>query len=398
MASDTQPTPDTTWTYPIRSCRLCREDVVPTVTVSNPGLPAPFRSTTITYVSEDCGRLIKPCKCKGTQRYIHEGCLAELRAKSPVKNAYLKCDLCGFQYNTQRLLIHDILLSRVARGFLTIFIVIFLMFALGFVADPILNLYVDPVETVATQRYWTPVTVDNVSDDANDSWWIRHFMKGFVSIGVVGFLKAILLANPWQFWNLRHSGLLGGGARAGNTGRDRAVNISWIAVVIGVGSALYFFYKQVAKFSQSTLNKFANNVIEVQMDDDDDDLKVPTQTSTSTAQSSQATDTTDQSQPKDEPSNGPDAAASHDIESGAEEGGSLRKETEPLPLPPPVSRLSQLLRTSSTTSSGLSSDTISDTSSDPPMDTPPDTDTVSTGYRSAIHAAQAPGWSFKSVE
>jgi hypothetical protein len=42
-----------------------------------------------------------------------------------------------------------------------------------------------------------------------------------------------------------------------------------------VGSALYFFYQQVAKFSQSTLSKFANGVIEVQMDDDDEDLKVP---------------------------------------------------------------------------------------------------------------------------
>ena len=140
MASETQAGPDTSFTYPTRHCRLCHEDVVPTVTISNPNLPAPFRSTTITYTSEDGGRLIKPCKCKGTQRYIHEDCLAELRAKSPQKNAYLKCDLCGFEYNTKRLLIHDILLSRVARMLLTILIVALLMFVLGFVADPIINL------------------------------------------------------------------------------------------------------------------------------------------------------------------------------------------------------------------------------------------------------------------
>ncbi len=157
MASTTQPSQDSNWTYPIRSCRLCRDDVVPTVTVSNPGLPAAFRSTKVTYISEDCGTLIKPCKCKGTQRYIHEACLAELRAKSPVKNAYLKCDLCGYQYNTKRLLIHDILLSRIARALLTILIVVLLMFLLGFVADPIINLYVAPVETLSTQRFWAPV-------------------------------------------------------------------------------------------------------------------------------------------------------------------------------------------------------------------------------------------------
>jgi hypothetical protein len=200
--------------------------------------------------------------------------LAELRAKSPQKNAYLKCDLCGFEYNTKRLLVHDVLLSRVARMLLTILIVAVVMFVLGFVADPIINLYVDPVGTLAGRHYWDPVELDNIGERAEDSWWIQHFMKGLVSVGVMGFFKAVLLANPWQFWNLRHSGLLGGSTRT-TTGRDRAVNISWIAVVIGVGSALYFFYQQVAKFSQSTLSKFANNVIEVQMDDDDDDLIIP---------------------------------------------------------------------------------------------------------------------------
>jgi hypothetical protein len=236
MASDTQATdketnPESTWTYPTRHCRLCHDDVVPTVTVSNPSLPAPFRSTTITYISEDGGKLIKPCKCKGTQRYIHEDCLAELRAKSPQKNAYLKCDLCGFQYNTKRLLIHDILLSWMARMLLTILLVALLMFVLGFVADPIINLYVDPFGTMAGQNYWEPLTVDNIGEKADDSWWIQHFMKGFVSVGVMGFFKAVLLANPWHFWNLRHSGLLGGSTRT-TTGRDRAVNISWLGTLL----------------------------------------------------------------------------------------------------------------------------------------------------------------------
>ena len=268
---DTAAPPETASPYPTRQCRLCREEVVPTVTMSNAGLPSAFRSVNVEYKSEEEGRLIKPCKCKGSQRYIHEVCLTELRAKSPAKNAYLKCDLCGYQYNTRRLLIHDLLLSRAVRALFTILLVIVLMFMLGFVADPIINLYVDPYETLATQRFWRPVDVAEMADATNESWWAQHFLKGFVSIGVMGFIKSVLLANPWHFWNLRHTGIFGTG-RTTTTGRDRAVNISWIAVVIGVGSALYFFYQQIAKFSHSTLSKVATNVIEVQMDDDDEDL------------------------------------------------------------------------------------------------------------------------------
>ena len=378
--TDAQANPDTTWTYPTRHCRLCHEDVVPTVTISNAGLPAPFRSTTITYTSEDGGRLIKPCKCKGTQRYIHEDCLAELRAKSPQKNAYLKCDLCGFQYNTKRLLIHDILLSRVARMLLTIFIVVFLMFVLGFVADPIINLYVDPVETLARQRYWEPITVENMGEEAEDSWWIQHFMKGLISVGVMGFFKAVLLANPWHFWNLRHSGLLGGSTRT-TTGRERAVNISWIAVVIGVGSALYFFYQQVAKFSHSTLSRFANNVIDVILEEDDDDLKAPPSSNGTVPKAQPSTET-----------------ASDDLfNAGAATpaGGGLRTEA----LTEKVENDKEQTRSQTMSPSGtppISAPLLEQVHS---SISPPDAEEslTSSGWSSAIHEAQTPSWSFSSV-
>jgi hypothetical protein len=380
MASETQANPDTTFTYPTRHCRLCHEDVVPTVTISNPNLPAPFRSTTITYTSEDGGRLIKPCKCKGTQRYIHEDCLAELRAKSPQKNAYLKCDLCGFEYNTKRLLIHDILLSRVARMLLTILIVALLMFVLGFVADPIINIYVDPVQTLAGQRYWEPVKVDNIGKKVDDSWWIQHFMKGLVSVGVMGFFKAVLLANPWNFWNLRHSGLLGGSTRS-TTGRDRAVNISWIAVLIGVGSALYFFYQQVAKFSQSTLSKFANGVIEVQMDDDDEDLKVPPFADRDVSKVAPPTKTTSDGKSTAETATQVDGRLTPEVKTE-----NFDKEAKPhseaiamTPEPPPtISPLFQDVQPSN-----ARSDT--------------QRDAKSVGWSSAIHETQKSGWSFNSV-
>jgi hypothetical protein len=374
MASETREDAGSTWTYPTRSCRLCHEEVVPTVTVSNPSLPAPFRTTTIAYISEEGGKLIKPCKCKGTQRYIHEDCLAELRAKSPQKNAYLKCDLCRFEYNTKRLLVHDILLSRVARMMLTILLVAVLMFVLGFVADPIINLYVDPVRTLTERHYWDPVELDNIGEKTEDSWWIQHFMKGLVSVGVMGFFKAVLLANPWQFWNLRHYGLLGGSTRT-TTGRDRAVNISWIAVVIGVGSALYFFYQQVAKFSQSTLSKFANKVIEVQMDDDDDDLRILPSANGSVRKAAPSTNSA-----REDASTVESAAhLDRDVLQGAKIEDFRNPGSDLIPTIP------------NTLSPQLHGDQLPDTSSNAEKIPDP------VGWSSALLDARAPRWSSKSV-
>ena len=264
--------------------------------------------------------------------------------------------------------------------FLTILIVILLMFLLGFVADPIINLYVAPVETLSTQRFWTPVTVESITEEASDSWWIQHFTKGFVSIGVVGFLKAVLLANPFQYWNLRYSGLLGGGARTGNTGRDRAANISWIAIAIGVGSALYFFYQQVAKFSHSTLSKFANDVIEVQMEDDDDDLRPPPQTTEGATKPTSPTQSSDQSDDTEEsfgfvhvgmPDEKGDAGDEQKAHLNPEDDS---KQAEPTTPSSSTLPLSQILGT------------VLNVDADP------------SGYSSATEETQAPRWSFKSVD
>jgi len=264
---------------------------------------------------------------------------------------------------------------------LTVLIVTLLMFMLGFIADPIINLYVDPVETMATARFWTPVTVDNISEEANESWWIQHFAKGLISMGVVGFVKAVLLANPFQFWNLRHSGLLGGGARAGNTGRDRAVNISWIAVMIGVGSALYFFYQQVAKFSHSTLSRFANNIIEVQMEDDDDDLRPPSETSQCAPKTSISPESTDQPDATDT-SNEPENAG---LESGRADAPDEDNVTPDEGVGPDEAQLAETLSSSVRQLSSMSGTSL-------------ETDRARIGYSSAIEEAQAPRWSFRNVE
>jgi hypothetical protein len=78
---------------------------------------------------------------------------------------------------------------------------------------------------------WSRPSYGYYYDDEDEATtWYEHFAKGFASMGVLGFLK-VLLASPLSYFRM------GGGGR-GRTGRDRVEQVSWIIIVIGVGTFL----------------------------------------------------------------------------------------------------------------------------------------------------------------
>lgn len=123
---------------------------------------------------------------------------------------------------------------------MTIFLVT--VFILGFIADPIINLYLDPYKTISSIPAPKSASLEDFRSLSVDeeSSWTEHFLKGIASLGLLGFVKVFLTLSPWQWWNLRGSGFMSGsGGRAGTTGRDRLANISWLVVVLGVCTVLY---------------------------------------------------------------------------------------------------------------------------------------------------------------
>lgn len=105
---------------------------------------------------------------------------------------------------------------------LTIVIMIMIVFVLGFIADPIINMYMDP---------WSFLSPFSRADhyyyeDDDPVGWTEHFAKGFASMGVIGFLKMIL-ASPIAYFRF-------GGGRGRTTARDRYEQISWLVIAIGV--------------------------------------------------------------------------------------------------------------------------------------------------------------------
>ncbi|KAI4215805.1 MAG: hypothetical protein LQ351_001793 [Letrouitia transgressa] len=272
-----QPKPEKHW--PPRTCRICLETVLPTFhppTESIPSMLRPSPSVTYESSSPELGKLLRPCKCKGSSKYVHEGCLQAWRHADPEygQRNYWHCPTCGFQYRLERLKWGRWISSTATQIILTTSILFTTVFLAGFAGDFIINLYLDPYFFISTRPWaefgakFEPIVLD---DDAPPSW-TEHFLKGFASVGLLGFGRVLFALSPWQWWNLRGSGIIssGGGGRSGNSGRDRMASINWIVVLIGVGTFLWAVYKGVRAWSRRTLEKAGEKVMDVPGDGDDD--------------------------------------------------------------------------------------------------------------------------------
>ncbi|KAI9795459.1 MAG: hypothetical protein M1835_005691 [Candelina submexicana] len=221
--------------YLPRTCRICLETVLPTYNPPSDSLPSVLQSD------------------------------AKAHPNMSMKAAYKRGDMLTLATGGE-----TIGNAQSTQLTLTISILVLVMFLLGFVADPIINLYLDPYTTLSSASRLSTKAESLIPDDDPASW-TEHFLKGLASLGLLSFIKVVLALSPWQWWNLRNSGLMSGGGRAAGTGRERLASISWIVVFVGVGTFLWTVYKGVRAWSRRTLEKAGERVIDVQGSDDDDD-------------------------------------------------------------------------------------------------------------------------------
>ena len=220
--------------YPTRQCRICLEEVLPSFEGTTGGIPSILHpAPKVRYVSSDpsSGRLIRPCKCRGSQKYVHEGCLQEWRHADPAygRRNFWECPTCKFRYRLERMRWSRYISSTFTQILITVAIMFTTVFMFGFIADPIINLYLDPFDTITSLPSGgkPAITFDEV-----DGSWLGHFLKGLASLGMLGFVKMFFALGPFQWFNLR-GGIFGTGRRRGG-GRDRLEDISWTVVIIGV--------------------------------------------------------------------------------------------------------------------------------------------------------------------
>lgn len=260
--------------YKPRICRICLETVQPTTEIDDSIAAGLFKSRAhVRYISEDpeLGRLISPCLCKGSQKYVHEGCLQAWRQASPLSDRnFWRCPTCQFEYRLSRLRYGRWLTSKWLRAGLTVLVLMIAVFLMGFVADPIINFWVDPLGAITDTISDVVSDVEGLhpfdDDDDEPDTWSYHFLKGFFSLGLVGFLKSFLAMSPWHWFNIRANV----GRRRG-TGRDRLENVNLALVIFGIITFLGATWKVVSHLSARALEKASDSVLDVQGDDPDDD-------------------------------------------------------------------------------------------------------------------------------
>ncbi|KAJ3518245.1 hypothetical protein NM208_g14588 [Fusarium decemcellulare] len=185
---------------------------------------------------------------------------------------YWQCPTCKFSYRISRLHWSSTLSSKWAQIGLTFVFCILSIFVLGFIADPLFDLWSDPIGTIGetVTSVVTDIEAMRTPLPQEPTSWIEHFIKGFFSLGIVGLFKTMVSVNPFHWWQLRNSGIAGGGRRQG-TGRNRVENINLIFVLIGAFTFLMGIWKAVQKLSARVLKNVSDRVLDVGEDDDDDD-------------------------------------------------------------------------------------------------------------------------------
>ncbi|KAL1901403.1 hypothetical protein Sste5346_001808 [Sporothrix stenoceras] len=255
-------------------------------------LPTFLRSSMprVRYISEnpEDGRLISPCRCKGSQKYVHEGCLQAWRMAQPMaERNYWKCPTCGFEYRMQRLSWGRLVSNRLTRALLTLLVFALTLFVLGFIADPLMDLWVDPSGMIMdTFLDLNDFDVEDdllrfqdvlgggggsVGDIVGVSGWWEHFLKGFFSLGIVGVIKTFLVVSPFTWFNLRGFGLGRGRRRAAGGGRGRYESMSWAFILIGAFTFLGVAWKFISYMSGRFLEHASERIIDIGAGEPDED-------------------------------------------------------------------------------------------------------------------------------
>ncbi|KAK4195332.1 putative E3 ubiquitin-protein ligase, partial [Triangularia verruculosa] len=247
-----------------RTCRICLEVVQPSTELDDTLAGRAFASKPrVRYVSEDpdLGRLMSPCNCKGSQKYVHEGCLQAWRNAAPMADRnFWRCPTCLFEYRMERLRWAAWLSSKLLRAAITFLVMIFAVFLLGFFADPIIGYGAYQMGSVIDAE-WEDHEFD-LPEELETSDWFGHFVKGFLSLGLLGFIKSTLAVSPFHIF-------FRGGDRRRRRGRPE--DIGWVIIAIGLVTFLAGTWKAVSHFSAKVLEKISDRVMDVQGTEPEDD-------------------------------------------------------------------------------------------------------------------------------
>ncbi|GAA5895419.1 hypothetical protein JCM6882_006245 [Rhodosporidiobolus microsporus] len=101
---------------------------------------------------DDLGRLIVPCKCSGTARFVHEECLTSWRLADR-KNGFYACTMCGARYQLRKTLWTRLAASRATIPLLAFALALAAALVSGFAAPPFMR-FAEGAKLSAKASYW----------------------------------------------------------------------------------------------------------------------------------------------------------------------------------------------------------------------------------------------------
>ncbi|KAJ3040486.1 hypothetical protein HK097_002548 [Rhizophlyctis rosea] len=208
------------------------------------------------------GRLISPCKCKGTMKFVHLGCLNEWRLRSHSRTSFLECDHCHYRYNLARTtwakrITHEITLTLVT---LTLFLLLALLS--GFITKILLLFFYSPppLSSSSSSPEGEPDFLFFLDPSHLKFWRIDwpHLLSGVIFIGFLGFFQLIvsMITGPMGLPRL-------GWFRTGRDGNMVGGVVFVVMLAIGVVRALWAIYKGVKWYSRLTLERLETAILEV---------------------------------------------------------------------------------------------------------------------------------------
>ncbi|KAK3837968.1 MAG: hypothetical protein JOS17DRAFT_379520 [Linnemannia elongata] len=231
------------------------------------------------------GRLISPCLCKGSMKYVHIECLNAWRTRSPKPESHYKCDTCKYAFSFRRTSFARYLGHPLTVFALTIIAFVLLVFAAGFAMKLLLYLTMDESqefiypadldeEDLEVMRVREDIVIFKTPESLRAVFQIdkTHMVFGSFFVSIIGFLQ--LFVSVWMgggggIFRIGGFGLGGGGRRRGGRGeRQGEAGVGGVLMVVvlvfGLFKSVYMTYQFVNRMSRRVLAKAEMMVLEVQ--------------------------------------------------------------------------------------------------------------------------------------
>ncbi|KAG4300895.1 hypothetical protein PCK1_002972, partial [Pneumocystis canis] len=202
------------------------------------------------------GKLISPCRCQGTIKWVHVNCLLQWRIKSKSSKSYYRCEQCHYEYLFFRPHLSSILVSYPSLLICTALVFLGASFIAGFVVKLV---FYFGFEYITDFLLYEPIPIPETFVRPRTLWQIfsvidtTHFLIGFISLGALGTIQLLGLIRNYH-------------ALLGNQPRRhirRFQDASMIFYIIGMLKIAWNLYKKVQNWSRYWLELLGNYILEV---------------------------------------------------------------------------------------------------------------------------------------